>query len=303
MVFGNLGPDSGSGVGFTRNPGDGSNELYVDYLANAQGEDVVAGRRKTMGLIELERRAPEAYQALIEARPVLEQEFRDVQDFVFTVEDGRLFMLQSRAGKRTPLAALRIAHDLVEEGLISASEALERIDAIVLETIENVRLMPTADQTALVRGTSASAGVAIGVVVFDPARVSTLKQRKKSVILVRQTAETNDIGALSEAAALITAEGARTSHAAVVARQLGKVCIVGCDGLSIDASGRKGVFGAETIEEGEIVSVDGAKGEIYRGAIEVLRDRPTELLSKIEHWRGTQASGTKRRAAQPRARR
>ncbi|MGB8275877.1 MAG: pyruvate, phosphate dikinase [Alphaproteobacteria bacterium] len=294
MVFGNLGPSSGSGVGFTRNPADGSNELYVDYLPNAQGEDVVAGRRRAMGPEELERRAPEAYRSLIEARPLLEQEFRDMQDFEFTVEEGRLFLLQSRAGKRTPLAALRIAHDLAEEGLISASEALARIDAVELGAIENVGLKPTADQVALARGTSASAGVAIGAVAFDPERVSALKQRGKPVILVRETAETSDIGALSEAAALITAEGARTSHAAVVARQLGRVCIVGCEGLSIDPSGRKGVFGAETIKEGEIVSVDGVKGEIYRGAIEVRRERPTELLSKIERWRGREESGIKR---------
>ena len=139
MVFGNLGPDSGSGVGFTRNPSDGSNELYVDYLSNAQGEDVVSGRRRAMGLADLERRAPAAHRALIDARALLEREFRDVQDFEFTVEDGRLFLLQSRTGKRTPLAALRIAHDLAEEGLISAAEALERLQSIDLAAIENVR--------------------------------------------------------------------------------------------------------------------------------------------------------------------
>ena len=303
MVYGNLGPASGSGVGFTRNPADGSNELYVDYLANAQGEDVVAGRRRTMGLVELERRAPEAYRALIEARSLLEQEFGDLQDFEFTVEQGRLFLLQSRTGKRTPLATLRIAHDLAEEGLISPSEALARIEAIELDAIETIRLQPKSDQTAFARGIPASAGVAIGAVVFDPERVSTLKQGGKRIILVRETAETDDIGAMSEAAALVTGQGARTSHAAVVARQLGMVCIVGCEGLSIDRSGRKGVFGQETIEEGEIVSVDGARGEIYRGAIEILRDRPTELLSKFALWRSMGTSETKKHPAQPRIRR
>jgi len=297
MVFGNLGPDSGSGVGFTRNPADGSNEIYVDYLPNAQGEDVVAGRRRALGLEELERRAPDAYRSLIEARPLLEQEFRDVQDFEFTVEEGRLFLLQSRAGKRTPLAALRIAHDLAEEGLISIAEALARIDTVDLDAIENVRLKPAAGQMALARGISASAGVAIGAVAFDPQRVATLKQGGRPVILVRETADTGDIGALSEAAALVTAEGARTSHAAVVARQLGMVCIVGCEGLSIDPSRRKGAFGAQTLKEGEILSVDGATGEIYRGAIEVHRDRPTELLSKIEQWRAAEGSDPKKRPA------
>jgi pyruvate,orthophosphate dikinase len=136
--------------------------------------------------------------------------------------------------------------------------------------------------------------------VFDPERVSTVKQAGKPIILVRETAETSDIGALSEAAALVTAEGARTSHAAVVARQLGMACIVGCEGLSLDPSGRKGAFGTETVEEGEVVSVDGVKGEIYRGTIEVLRDRPTGLLSKIKRWREAEGSGTKRRPAQSR---
>ena len=292
MVFGNLGPASGSGVGFTRNPADGSNALYVDYLSNAQGEDVVAGRRRTMDLAELERRAPEAFRSLVVVRSALEQEFRDMEDFEFTVEEGRLFLLQSRTGKRTPLAALRIAHDLAAEGLISTGEALARIDAVELDGIENVRLKPAADQAPLARGTPASTGVAIGAAVFDPQRVAAVKQNGKPIILVRENAETSDIGALSEAAALIAAEGARTSHAAVVARELGKVCIVGCERLSIDPSGRRGVFGAETIEEGEILSVDGAGGEIYRGAIEVLRERPTDLLAKIAQWRAAAGSGT-----------
>jgi len=292
MVFGNLGPASGSGVGFTRNPADGSNELYVDYLSNAQGEDVVAGRRRTMDLAELERRAPEAFRSLVEARSALEQEFRDMEDFEFTVEEGRLFMLQSRTGKRTPLAALRIAHDLAEQGLISTGEALARLEAVELDGIEHVRLDPTADQAPLAHGTPASTGVAVGAAVFDPARVAALNRGGNSIILVRQNAETSDIGALSEAAALIAAEGARTSHAAVVARELGKVCIVGCEGLAIDPSGRKGLFGKETIEEGEILSVDGARGEIYRGAIGVLRERPNDLLAKIAQWRATAGSHT-----------
>jgi len=258
MVFGNLSPASGSGVGFTRNPADGSNELYVDYLSNAQGEDVVAGRRRAMGLIELERRAPAAFRSLIETRTPLEQEFGDMQDFEFTVEEDRLFLLQSRTGKRTPLAAARIACDLVEEGLISAAQALSRIEGVEVDAIETVRLMPVGKEALLARGTPASAGVAIGAVVFDPERAAALKRRGKPVILVRETAETSDIGALSEAAALVTAEGARTSHAAVVARQLGK-------------------------------------GELYLGELEVVRERPSELLANIARWRGVQRSGGKRR--------
>jgi pyruvate,orthophosphate dikinase len=285
MVFGNLGPASGSGVGFTRNPADGRNALYVDYLPNAQGEDVVAGRRRTVGLAELERRAPEAYRALVAVGATLEDEFRDMQDFEFTVEEGRLYLLQARTGKRTPLAALRIAHDLVEEGLISVSEALTRLDALDLEAIENVRLKPRSGQTPFARGTPASAGVAIGAAVFDAERVVQVKQEERPIILIRENAETSDIGALSEAAALVASEGARTSHAAVVARELGKVCIVGCEGLAINPSGRTCVWGGETIEEGQTLSIDGDTGEIYRGEVEVARDRPSELLAKIAAWR------------------
>lgn len=285
MVFGNRGPDSGSGVGFTRNPADGTNELYVDYLSNAQGEDVVAGRRRAMGLGEVQRRAPGAYESLVAARSILEREFEDMQDFEYTVEEGEFFLLQSRAGKRTPLAALRIAYDLAEEGLIPVSEALARIGAIDLGATETMRLQPAAGDKAIARGTSASTGVAIGAAVFDPERVAVLKQSGKPVILFRETAETGDISAMAETSALVTAEGARTSHAAVVARQLGKVCIIGCAGLSVDRSLRKGSLGGETVAEGEIVSVDGASGEIFRGVIATVSERPTDLLAKVERWR------------------
>jgi pyruvate, orthophosphate dikinase len=303
MVFGNLSPASGSGVGFTRNPADGSDELYVDYLANAQGEDVVAGRRKAMGLNELERRAPQAFRALLEARGLLEQEFRDMQDFEFTVEEDRLFLLQARTGKRTPLAAARIACDLVAEGLITSGEALARLDGVDLEAIETVRLKPAPDALLIARGTAASAGVAVGAAVFDPERAAELKRRGKPVILVRETAETSDIGALSQAAALITAQGARTSHAAVVARQLAKVCVVGCEGLTLEPSGRSCAFGEATIEEGDILSVDGAKGEIYRGEVEVVRERPAKLIAKIAEWRNAARPPIKRRPARARAQR
>lgn len=307
MVFGNLSPASGSGVGFTRSPADGADELYIDYLASAQGEDVVAGRRRAMGLSELERRAPDAYRGLIEARKLLEQEFRDMQDFEFTVEENRLFLLQTRTGKRTPLAAARIACDLVAEGLISGPEALARLDGIDLDAIEMVGLRPVPGAEPLARGTSASPGVAVGVVVCDPERVDAVKRRGKPVILVRETAETSDIGALSQAAALIAAEGARTSHAAVVARQLAKVCIVGCEGLRIDASGRRCTIGATTIREGDVLSVDGSKGEIYCGEVPVVRARPAELLERISQWRaeaapqGTPNSMPKRKPARARA--
>lgn len=284
MVFGNLGPNSGSGVGFTRSPANGENELYVDYLANAQGEDVVAGRRRTSGLDELMRRTPEAYQALVGARDILEREFNDMQDFEFTVEEGRLIFLQSRTGKRTGLAALRIARDMVREKLIRSAEALARLDGIRLDEIEVTKLVPSAGMTPAAKGTPAGIGVAVGVVAFDPLRVAPLKRAGKTVILVRESAEAGDVAALADAAALVTIGGARTSHAAVVARQLEKPCIVACRGFSIDPCGRRGALGGEPIMEGDAVSLDGSTGEIFRGEIAVVRNRPIELLGEIQRW-------------------
>lgn len=284
MVFGNAGPASGSGVGFTRNPSDGANEVFVDYLSNAQGEDVVSGRRRAAGLDELERRLPEAHRGLIAAARVLEHEFTDMQDFEFTIEDGKLHMLQSRTGKRMPLAAIQIAVDLVEEGLVTPAEALSRLDGLNIDTIEVRKLVAGEGAAPLVKGTPASTGVAVGVAVFDPARLDAHFVNGRPVVLVRQNADTADIGALAKSAALITVEGARTSHAAVVARQLGKVCVVGTDGLRIDPSGRRGTFGAVLLEEGEIVTVDGGTGQIYRGELRLVAQRPTALIEKVESW-------------------
>jgi pyruvate,orthophosphate dikinase len=225
-----------------------------------------------------------------------------MQDFEFTVEEGRLYLLQTRTGKRTPLAALRIAVDLVDEGLIAPSQALERLATLDLEAIETVHLKGATGQEAIAHGTAASTGIAAGAAVFDPERLAAVKRKAGSVILVRETAETSDIGALAEADALVTAQGARTSHAAVVARQLGKVCVVGCDGLAIEASGRRARFGAQTIEEGDTISVDGTGGAIFRGKVEVVSERPAELLAKVAAWQGkskpaTKKSGGPRRAA------
>jgi pyruvate, orthophosphate dikinase len=282
MVFGNAGPNSGSGVGFTRNPSDGTNALYVDYLTNAQGEDVVAGRRNARGMEELERRAPEAYQALLRARDLLEREFGDMQDFEFTVEEGRLYMLQARAGKRTPLAALRIAHDLVAEKIIPSGAALALLEGLDLDAIEAVELSPPPGTQAIARCVSASAGVAVGRAVFDTSRVDDFKRQGKPVVLLREHTETADIEALSKTEALVTAHGARTSHAAVVARQLGKVCLVGCRLLKIDAGGRSGSFGAVAIQEGEPITVDGT---VFRGEVPVTRVKPKKLVEEILRWR------------------
>jgi pyruvate, orthophosphate dikinase len=285
MVFGNLGPSSGSGVGFTRNPADGRNELYVDYLANAQGEDVVGGRRTAGTLQDLARRAPKAHAALVKARDLIEWEFGDMQDFEFTVERGSLLMLQSRVGKRTPLAALRISNDLVTEGLITPHEALARLSDIDVDEIGEDRLRLHEAETPIARGTSAGSGVAVGSAVFDISRVQALRQSGQPVILVRETAETGEIEALAAAAAIVTVQGARTSHAAVVARQLGKPCVVGCGSIVIDSSLRAASATGQKVNEGDVIAVDGSTGEIFSGPHDIIRDRPAELLKRIQAWR------------------
>jgi pyruvate,orthophosphate dikinase len=294
MVFGNAGPGSGSGVGFTRNPSDGTNALFVDYLTNAQGEDVVAGRRNVLGMEELERRAPESYQQMMRARGLLEQEFGDMQDFEFTVEEGHLYMLQARSGKRTPLAALRIAHDLLEEKIIPPQAALALLDGLDLDAVEAVELAPQPGMKPIARCVPASAGVAVGLAVFDTSRVAEFKCQGKPVVLLREHTETADIEALSRTEALVTAHGARTSHAAVVARQLGKVCLVGCHCLKIDAGGRSCSFGATAIQEGEAMTVDGTSGLVYRGELPVTRAKPKKLIDSILQW---QHSGTRPKQA------
>jgi pyruvate,orthophosphate dikinase len=284
MTFGNAGPTSGSGVGFTRNPSDGSKALYVDFLANAQGEDVVAGRLNALGMDELERRMPEAHQQLVGMAGVLEEEFGDMQDFEFTVETGRLFALQARSGKRTPLAALRIATDLVQEGKIASKAGLALLNEIDLDAIESMELAPPSGTIPLACAVPASAGVSVGAAVFDTSRVAAYKKMGKPTILMRDQTETSDIQALVEAEALVTAYGARTSHAAVVARQLGKVCLVGCRTLIIDANGRRAVLGDIEIKEGDILTVDGTTGCIFQGEIPIRREKPKELVRLALSW-------------------
>jgi pyruvate,orthophosphate dikinase len=296
MAFGNSGPRSGSGVGFTRNPSDGSDALYVDYLSNAQGEDVVAGHRNALGTTELERRLPAVYRQLVDARAVLEHEFADMQDFEFTVEDGRLYMLQARSGKRTPLAALRIAHDLVAEKVIAPEAGAKLLEAVDLDAIEVLEVAAAGAQP-IAGGVPASGGVVAGCVVFDPGRVAQYKREGKPIVLVRENAETGDIESLSQAEALVTQHGARTSHAAVVARELGKVCVVGCTGLRIDGGQRSGAFGSVVVKEGEPITVDGSSGAIYRGELQVRRARPEQLLAEVRGWLTAKPRRKPRKAA------
>nr|WP_183751299.1 PEP/pyruvate-binding domain-containing protein [Pseudochelatococcus contaminans] len=290
MVFGNAGGVSGAGVGFTRNPSDGDPAPWVDFLFNAQGEDVVSGRRSAQGHERLAAVAPAVWDELVTATKVLEREFGDMQDFEFTVENGELFLLQTRDGKRTPQAAARIALDLAEEGLIDTDTARERtrdLDAAALTT-HVIVAQDGAAPTVLGHGATAATGVASGAAALDGAQVEAFTAEGKRVILVRRNAETHDVSLLDAADGLLTCHGARTSHAAVVARQLGKVCLVGCDALRIDEQAGRISFGETHLEPGALITLDGNTGTVYLGALKTEDNVPKELLARLDklHGRG-----------------
>jgi pyruvate, orthophosphate dikinase len=287
MVFGNSGGRSGAGVGFTRNPATGEPTLWVDFLFNAQGEDVVSGRRSARGHEELAAVLPGIWLTLRNAAERLEHAFADMQDFEFTVQEGRLFMLQTRAGKRSAQAAARIALDLLEQGLISAEVARQRTAGLDREALAGSRIV-ARDGAALVPlalAASASAGVAVGEIALDEARTAARHGAGVPVVLVRRDADTGDIGALESAIGLLTQRGARTSHAAVVARQLGKVCLVGCAALEIDEGARTVKVGKTTLHEGDTLTLDGNEGALYAGAAQTEVEYPAELLARLQSLR------------------
>ena len=292
MVFGNSGGHSGAGVGFTRNPTTGERQPWVDFLANAQGEDVVSGRRNAHGHEALASMAPDAWRKLQDALQTLEREFSDMQDFEFTVQDGVLHMLQTRSGKRTPLAAARIALDLLDEGLIDAATALERTKDFREEELGTVQLAsqgdPDAQASTIGRALSACSGVVSGEIVLDSARAAARAAEGASLVLVRQDAETSDIAALEFAAGVLTQRGARTSHAAVVARQLGKVCLVGCETLRIDLSARTVRLGDLLLKEGDVISLDGNEGNVYAGGVAAVLVPDGALIKRLRALRAAQ---------------
>lgn len=290
MVFGNAGGLSGAGVGFTRDPSSGEPRPWVDFLFNAQGEDVVSGRRSAHGHDELAAVAPAVWQALLDATACLERAFGDMQDFEFTVQQGVLHLLQTRAGKRTPQAAARIALDLLDEGVIDADTARARTAALDARALAEHRIA-SADGRALVPlgcAASAASGVACGEIVFDEERARDRHAAGARLILVRQDAETRDLAALELAEGLLTRRGARTSHAAVVARQLGKVCLVGCEALRLDEAGRMLELGGHILREGDLLTLDGNEGAIHAGAVAVVEFVPEGLLARLDalHGRG-----------------
>jgi pyruvate,orthophosphate dikinase len=284
MVFGNGGGRSGAGVAFTRNPATGARGLYVDFLFDAQGEDIVAGRRVLSHPEYFKERLPEAAAALQEGAARLESHFRDMQDIEFTVEDGTLYFLQTRPAKRTPQAALRVLIDLVHEGLIGESEGAERAARIDFDAASLTRF--EGEATAIATGTPASAGVASGKAVFDSARAGGMcAQGDGPVILVRPDTSTADVAGFAVSAGILTASGGRTAHAAVVARQLGKACVVGCTGLAIDEAAKQAKIADHVIKEGDWLSVDGESGEVFPGQRRIVTSRPEAEIAEIARWK------------------
>jgi pyruvate, orthophosphate dikinase len=281
MVYGNMGGTSGSGVAFSRNPTTGENQLYLDYLANAQGEDVVSGRYPLQDSSRLQQTMPELYRQLRQIARQLERLFGDAQDFEFTVQEGCLYLLQSRRAKRTPYAALRIACELVQEGSIDEATALEHLAAYDLDAIENVRLA-SPSEPPLCGGVPASAGVAVGAIALDSEAAARSASAGRPALLLRTEIATTDIAGLAAAAGVLTSRGGRTSHAAVVARQLNKVCIVGCRELDIDTEQRACRLGDRRFHEGDVLTLDGHSGAVYAGRLDVITEKPLRYLQEID---------------------
>jgi pyruvate, orthophosphate dikinase len=271
MVFGNLGMDSGTGVAFTRDPGTGAQGVYGDYLQNAQGEDVVAGIRNTVPLQDLESIDKASYDQLMQIMRTLENHYRDLCDIEFTIERGKLWMLQTRVGKRTAAAAFRIAIQLVDQGLIDMDEAVRRVSGEELARLMFPRFDTSADVTKIATGISASPGAAVGKAVFDSARAVELAAQGEKVILVRRETNPDDLHGMIAAQGILTSRGGKTSHAAVVARGMGKTCVCGADELDVDTKARKfTASGGVTISEGDMISIDGTSGAVYSGEVPVV---------------------------------
>ena len=265
MVFGNLGDTSGTGVGFTRNPATGENHFYGEFLMNAQGEDVVAGVRTPEPITALERRSPEVYRELREITGRLEAHYRDIQDFEFTIQEGRLFLLQTRTGKRTAQAAVKIAVDMVEESLISIEEAVMRVEPASLDQLLHPRIDPKAKPKPLTRGLAASPGAAVGKAVFDADTAAHMGKAGQKVILVRKETTPDDIHGMDAAQGILTATGGLTSHAAVVARGMGTPCVCGAGEVRVDEGARAFSVGKTTVAEGEWITLDGSTGQVFLG--------------------------------------
>jgi pyruvate, orthophosphate dikinase len=296
MVFGNLGDASATGVAFTRNPSTGAREVYGEFLINAQGEDVVAGIRTPQSLTEdarkesgaatasLEAAMPDTYRQLAQVLEKLEKHYRDMQDIEFTIQEGKLWMLQTRSGKRTTNAALKVAVDLVAEGLITPEEAVLRIDASGLDQLLHPTVDPSAERQLLVTGLPASPGAASGEIVFDADEAEALKGHGREVILVRTETSPEDIHGMHAAAGILTTRGGMTSHAAVVARGMGRPCVCGAGALRIDAKAGTMTVAGQTFRKGDVITIDGAKGEVLKGRVKMRQPELSGDFAKVMQW-------------------
>ncbi len=296
MVFGNMGQDCATGVAFTRDPSTGENYFYGEYLINAQGEDVVAGIRTPQSLTVLgrekegstlpsmEETMPDLFRQLDDVRHVLEKHYREMQDIEFTVQQGTLYMLQTRTGKRTTAAALKIAADMAEEGLITEDEALLRIDPLSLDQLLHPTLDPNAHKTILAKGLPASPGAACGIAVFTADEAEKMAQDGKDVILVRRETSPEDIHGMHAARGILTSRGGMTSHAAVVARGMGRPCVAGAGSLQIDYEARTMIAGGQQIRQGDIITIDGTSGEVMAGEVATIQPVLSGDFAKIMDW-------------------
>ncbi|WP_405688060.1 pyruvate, phosphate dikinase [Streptomyces sp. NBC_00057] len=283
MVFGNLGPDSGTGVAFTRDPASGHQGVYGDYLQNAQGEDVVAGIRNTVPLADLESIDKKSYDQLMQIMETLETHYKDLCDIEFTIERGQLWMLQTRVGKRTAGAAFRIATQLVDQGLIDEAEALQRVNGAQLAQLMFPRFDEEAKTQLLGRGIAASPGAAVGKAVFDSYTAVKWSRSGEKVILIRRETNPDDLDGMIAAEGILTSRGGKTSHAAVVARGMGKTCVCGAEDLEVDTKRRRMMVGGRVIEEGDVVSIDGSTGKVYLGEVPVVPSPVVEYFEGRMH--------------------
>nr|WP_196218124.1 pyruvate, phosphate dikinase [Streptomyces blattellae] len=284
MVFGNLGPDSGTGVAFTRDPASGHQGVYGDYLQNAQGEDVVAGIRNTVPLAELETIDKKSYDQLMQIMETLENHYKDLCDIEFTIERGQLWMLQTRVGKRTAGAAFRIATQLVDQGLIDVAEALQRVTGAQLAQLMFPRFDEDAKADQVGRGIAASPGAAVGKAVFDSYTAVKWSRSGEKVILVRRETNPDDLDGMIAAEGILTSRGGKTSHAAVVARGMGKTCVCGAEELEVDTKRRRmTVPGGQVVEEGDVISIDGSSGKVYLGEVPVVPSPVVEYFEGRMH--------------------
>ncbi|HDN84765.1 MAG TPA: pyruvate, phosphate dikinase [Candidatus Aerophobetes bacterium] len=284
MVFGNMGNDSGTGVGFTRDPSTGEKVLYGEYLMNAQGEDVVAGIRTPKPLSFLEKEMPQVYRELEETTQLLEKHYRDVQDFEFTIEKGTLYLLQTRTGKRTAQAAVKIACDMAKEGLITKDEALLRVEPSQLEQLMHRRIDPKAKIEVLAKGLPASPGAATGQVVFSADRAVELAKDGKRVILVRKETSPEDIHGMAVAQGILTSRGGMTSHAAVVARGMGKPCVAGCEDVKVDEDKLQFVVNGKVFKEGDYITIDGSSGQVIQGEVPTVEPELSGDFKQLLDW-------------------